>query len=57
MKIINVLPEEFVDYMGGCEDRAVIKRFSEKTLLRIAGLESPKQRQVVIGNLMKKSEV
>ena len=52
MKIAEVLPEEFVDYMGRCQDQALIKRFSGKTLLRIAGLELPKLRQQAIDNLM-----
>lgn len=39
MKIVDVLPLKFVAYMGGCEDRNLIKRFSGKTLLRIVGLE------------------
>lgn len=56
MKIADVLPQEFVDYMGRCQDQALIKQFSGKTLLRIAGLESPIHRQQVIGNLMEKSE-
>ena len=56
MKIAEVLPEEFVDYMERCEDQSLIKRFSGKTLLRIAGIESPKQRQEMIGSLMEKIE-
>lgn len=47
MKIADVLPQEFVAYMGGCGDQAVIRKFSGKTLLRIAGLESPNRRQEV----------
>ncbi len=53
MKIADVLPQEFVAYMGGCQDQVVIRRFSGKTLLRIAGLESPMRRQKVISDLMK----
>jgi len=48
MKIADVLPQEFVDYMGGCQDQAIIKKFSGKMLLRIAGLESYNRRQQVI---------
>ncbi|MBI5560848.1 MAG: hypothetical protein HY883_06200 [Deltaproteobacteria bacterium] len=54
MKIADVLPREFVDYMGQCQDQTFIKRFSGKALLRIAGLKSPIKRQQVIGNLMEK---
>jgi hypothetical protein len=56
MKIVEVLPEDFVEYMRRCEDQAVIKRFSGNTLLRIAGLESPIKRQQVIGQLMEEIE-
>lgn len=48
MKIVNVLPGEFVDHMGSCQDQTVISRFSGKTLLQIAGLKSEKQRQYAI---------
>lgn len=57
MKIVDVLPREFVDYMGGCEDQNLIKRFSGRTLLRIAEIESPIQRQYLISNIMEKMEV
>jgi len=53
MKIAEVLPQEFVEYMGRCEDQTIIKKFSGKTLLRIAGIESPKHRQTEISDLMK----
>lgn len=56
MKIAGVLPQEFLDYMRRCEDQNVIKRFSGKTLLRIAGLESPNRRQQSIINLMESIE-
>ncbi|MBI5237508.1 MAG: hypothetical protein HY887_03690 [Deltaproteobacteria bacterium] len=52
MKIADVLPQEFVDYMGRCQDQNLIKRFSGKILLRIVGLESTNQRHHVIGQLM-----
>lgn len=54
MKIANVLPQEFVDYMGRCQNQNMIKRFSGKTLLRIASLELPKQRQHVISQIFEK---
>lgn len=56
MKIADVLPREFVEYMGRCEDQNLIKRFSGKTLLKIAGLETRQQRQQVIGTLMENNE-
>jgi len=57
MKIADVLPREFVDYMGRCQEQILIKNFSGKTLLRIARLESLIQRQQAIGKLMAKFEV
>ena len=57
MKIVDVLPENFVNYMEHCQDETIIRRFSGKTLLRIAGLESPKQRQEAISELMEEVEV
>jgi hypothetical protein len=45
MKIVAVLPEDFVEYMRYCKDKTIIRRFSGKTLLRIAGLESARARQ------------
>jgi hypothetical protein len=56
MKIVDVLPEDFVAYMEHCQDETIIRRFSVKTLLRIAGLESAKERQEVISELMEEFE-
>jgi len=57
MKIVEVLPDDFVEYMGHCRDEVLIRRFSGKTLLRIAGLESANRRQEVISQLMEEIEV
>lgn len=57
MKIAEVLPEDFVAYMGRCEDQTVIRSFSGMMLLRIAGIESQTQRQQVIGNVMGKCSI
>jgi hypothetical protein len=57
MKIADVLPKEFLDYMGRCEDQALIRKFSGRTLLRIAGLESAIQRYEVFGNLIERNKV
>ncbi|HEB74939.1 MAG TPA: hypothetical protein ENJ04_01125 [Nitrospirae bacterium] len=57
MKIVDLLPEDFVAYMRHCKDEALIRLFSGKTLLRIAGLESAKERDEVIDGLMEKFEV
>lgn len=57
MKIVDVLPEDFVEYMGHCKDKTLIRRFSGKKLLRIAGLESQRQRQQMISQILNKIEV
>jgi len=51
MTIHEKLPDDFIEMMGQCDDQALIKRFSGKTLLKIAAKESPKQRQLYIKNL------
>lgn len=53
MKIVDVLPEDFVKYMGHCQDLTLIKRFSGRMLLRIAGLESSDRRKEAINYLMR----
>ena len=57
MKIVDTLPRDFIAYMKHCKDETIIRRFSGKTLLRIAGLESAKQRQEVISDLIEEFEV
>lgn len=57
MKIAYALPQEFVEYTGRCEDKNLIKRFSGKNLLRIAGIEPPDQRKEVVDQLMEKIEL
>ncbi len=43
--------------MEHCRDEDIIRRFSGKTFLRIAGLESYSQRQQVISEVMEAFEV
>jgi hypothetical protein len=52
MKIVDTLPGDFVANMGDCRDEVLIRRFSGRTLLRIAELETSKERQAVISELM-----
>jgi hypothetical protein len=44
--------DSYGKYMRYCKDEDTIRRFSGKTLLRIAGLESDRQRQEAISELM-----
>ena len=48
MTIHEKLPDDFIEKMGECKDQTLIKRFSGKTLLKIASKESPEQRQLYI---------
>ncbi len=55
-KIVSVLPEDFIAYMETCKDESIIRRFSGRTLLRITSIESAKERQDVINELMEEFE-
>ncbi len=43
--ILEKLPADLISSLQNTKDQTLIKRFSGKTLLRIAGLSSPEQRQ------------
>lgn len=51
-KIVNNLPDDFMEKMRGCEDRCMLKTFSGKKLLEIAGLENEHNRQKAIDLLL-----
>ena len=44
MTIHEKLPDDFIEMMGQCDDQNLIKRFSGKTLLKIAA-KNEKERQ------------
>jgi len=46
--IVNNLPAEFIEKMGECTDRSMLKTSSGKRLLKIAGLENEQNRQKAI---------
>ncbi len=52
MTIHEKLPDDFIEMMGQCDDQALIKRFSGKTLLKIAriedGIKRKKKLQVML---------
>ena len=48
MTIIESLPDDFTSIMKTTEDQSLLKRFSGKSLLRIAALSTPEQRQAYI---------
>jgi len=45
MTIVENLPDDFISIMKTTEDQSLLKRFSGKTLLRIAALSTPEQRE------------
>jgi hypothetical protein len=48
MTIVENLPDDFISIMKTTEDQSLIKRFSGKTLLRIAALNTSEQRRASI---------
>lgn len=48
MTIHEKLPDDFIERMGNCNDQDLIKRFSGKTLLKIAGLENERTKREAI---------
>ena len=53
MKLVDNLPENFLNDMKSCIDQTIIKRFSGKTLMRIAKLNTAKERQAIINQLLR----
>jgi hypothetical protein len=51
MTIVENLPDDFISIMKTTKDQSLLKRFSGKTLLRIAGLSTPEQRKSHIKNI------
>jgi len=48
MTILEKIPADLISSLKTTEDQTLIKRFSGKTLLKIAGLRNPKQRKLYI---------
>ena len=48
MTIVENLPDDFISIMKTTKDQSLIKRFSGKTLLKIAGLRNPDQRKAYL---------
>jgi len=48
MTILEKIPADFISIMKTTKNQSLIKRFSGKTLLKIAGLNAPEQRQSYI---------
>ena len=54
MTILENLPDDFISTMKTTEDQSLLKRFSGKTLLRIAALSTPEQRKTHIERIRSK---
>jgi hypothetical protein len=54
MTIHEKLPDDFIEMMGQCDDQVLIKRFSGKTLLKIAA-KSEKERRNEISQLLQEN--
>jgi hypothetical protein len=52
MTIVENLPDDFISIMKTTEDQSLIKRFSGKTLLRIASINETRDRQAHINRLL-----
>lgn len=48
MTILEKLPDDFIEKMGECEDQSLLKTFSGKRLLRIAGLKNEQNKKEAI---------
>jgi len=51
MTIVENLPDDFISIMKTTEDQSLLKRFSGKSLLRIAALSTPEQREAHIQSI------
>lgn len=53
MTILEKIPADFISVLKATNDQAILKRFSGKTLLKIAALNSPESRKQTIDRLQK----
>lgn len=56
MTILEKLPDDFISIMKTTKDQSLLKRFSGKTLLRIAGINEISGRKLCIENMVKPSK-
>jgi len=52
LKIVNALPENFVEDMKSCDDPEKLKIFTHRRLLRISRLKTEKERRSEINELL-----
>jgi hypothetical protein len=56
MKIVNIIPENLITKISQSSNQVLIRRFSGKTLLMIAGMDNIKDMQRYIYHLLKTVE-
>jgi hypothetical protein len=52
LKIVNKLPQEFIESMKSCQDQDKLKVFNGKRLLRISRLKTEKERRSELERLL-----
>nr|AMP48175.1 hypothetical protein [uncultured bacterium] len=57
MTIVESLPDDFISIMKTTADQSLLKRFSGKSLLRIAALSTPEQREAHIERIRAKEDL
>jgi len=55
LKIVNQLPQDFVENMRSCDDPRMLKTFTGRTLLKISRLKTEKERRSEIKRLLPKA--
>lgn len=56
MKIVHELPPDFTEKMRTCNNQAILRAFSGKTLLKVADLGTDKERQRAIDTALQRIE-
>ena len=54
LKIVNQLPQDFVENMRSCDDPRMLRTFTGRTLLKISRLKTEKERRTEIKRLLPK---
>ena len=52
LKIVNQLPQDFVENMRSCDDPQMLKTFTGRTLLKISRLKTEKEQRNQINKLL-----
>jgi hypothetical protein len=55
LKIVNTLPQDFIETIKSCQDQDKLKIFNGKRLLRISRLKTEKERRNALESLFPKA--